>query len=175
MEEDSWDSLRVQQAEERILKQGPPLNPYWRQKYESQANKYWHDFYKRNTTNFYKDRHYLHVEFPELLGHSAMTPSCAGPVGACQLEGKTRLLEVGCGVGNAVIPLIELNDSLEVHAVDFADSAIQLLGEHPCCAAGRLHASVCCVVSQELPVPPNSMDLVLCMFVLSAIAPQVGG
>ena len=28
------------------------------------ANVFWDKFYKRNSTNFYKDRHYLHKVFP---------------------------------------------------------------------------------------------------------------
>jgi hypothetical protein len=37
----------------------------------------------------------------------------------------------------------------------------------------RLQASVCNVITSELPLQPNSVDIVLCMFVLSAIAPEV--
>lgn len=38
-----------------------------------------------------------------------------------------HLLEVGCGVGNAVIPLIEIHPTLIVHAIDLAPSAINIL------------------------------------------------
>jgi SAM-dependent methyltransferase len=36
----------------------------------------------------------------------------------------------------------------------------------------RIFADVCDVVEDEIPVAEGSQDLVLCMFVLSAIAPQ---
>jgi len=36
------------------------------------------------------------------------------------------LLEVGCGVGNAALPLIEVNDHLNVIAIDFAEKAVEL-------------------------------------------------
>lgn len=42
----------------------------------------------------------------------------------------TYLLEVGSGVGNAIIPLIEMNPNLHVHAIDFAESAISILQHH---------------------------------------------
>jgi methyltransferase-like protein 6 len=54
-------------------------------------------FYKHNTTNFYKDRHYLLREFSELAtGLKAATP-----------DRRVTLLDLGCGVGNAFWPVIE--------------------------------------------------------------------
>lgn len=49
-------------------------------------------FYKENKTNFFKDRHYLTAEFPELL--------------ICEKE-KKIFCELGCGVGNALFPLAQ--------------------------------------------------------------------
>lgn len=46
--------------------------------------KYWNAFYKSNTTNAYKDRHWIVNEFPELL--------------SCNETNRKVLLEVGCGV-----------------------------------------------------------------------------
>lgn len=37
-------------------------------KYEKQANKYWDQFYTYHSTNFFKDRHWIEREFPELIG-----------------------------------------------------------------------------------------------------------
>jgi len=60
--------------------------------------KQWDMFYKRNQANFFKDRHYMLREFPS--------------VEASFKTGREYcLLEVGCGVGNALLPL--LTDSSE--------------------------------------------------------------
>ena len=43
------------------------VSTFKQNKLESEAQKNWDLFYKRNTTNFYKDRHWITREFPELL------------------------------------------------------------------------------------------------------------
>lgn len=64
---------------------------------EIDARKNWDIFYKQNTTNFYKDRHYLRREFSEL----------AKKLDSLQKGEEVTLLDLGCGVGNAFYPLIE--------------------------------------------------------------------
>ena len=39
------------------------------EKYEAQAHKYWDKFYINHSTKFFKDRHWIEREFPELVGH----------------------------------------------------------------------------------------------------------
>lgn len=116
---------------------------------------------------------------------------------------------VGCGVGNAVLPLAEMDSLLDVVCIDFAKSAVELLqgeiakrtaeGEHSTSLAteevavtapvvapggdgtnsssaaplrGTVVASVCDVTKDDLPVAENSVDLILCMYVMSAIGPE---
>jgi methyltransferase-like protein 6 len=157
IEDKDIDEDRIRDAQERIAKQGGNISLFWRNKYINEAGKYWHTFYRRNLDHFYKDRHYLHIVFPELAPEN------------CQLP--TTLLEVGCGVGNAVIPLLDINPNLTVHAIDFASSAIEILTKNPYTISNRLYPSVCDVVNHEIPVEDHSMSYILCMFVLSAIAP----
>ena len=165
LDDAEWDEERVKEAVGRITIQGDNAPRFWRDKYVRDASKYWHIFYKRNTDHFYKDRHYLHVVFPELLTQPLES----------SIDGRVHLLEVGSGVGNAILPLPELNPFLTIHAIDFAASAIKILQGNPQVinSKGTITADVCDVVHDEIPVGAESQDLVLCMFVLSAIAPQV--
>jgi ubiquinone/menaquinone biosynthesis C-methylase UbiE len=157
--EDVWDDQRESCVKEQLKHQGIAISMYWRLKYETKADTFWHKFYKRNQANFYKDRHYLDVEFPELS----------------ESKRQIELLEVGCGVGNAILPLLQDNPNLFVHAFDFAESAVNILRDEAvrCNLSHRISVSVCCVAKDKLPVEDESVDFVLCMFVLSAIAPQV--
>ena len=43
------------------------ISDFKRNKLETDAKKNWDLFYKRNSTNFFKDRHWLTREFPELV------------------------------------------------------------------------------------------------------------
>ncbi|XP_076620835.1 tRNA N(3)-cytidine methyltransferase METTL6 [Colletes latitarsis] len=85
---------------------------------EKDAKKYWDLFYKRNDTRFFKDRHWTTREFSELLGlGTESSPNV--------------LLEVGCGVGNFVYPLIE--DGLKfrkIFACDLSPRAVELTKKH---------------------------------------------
>jgi len=82
---------------------------------ERNAKKHWDLFYKRNDTRFFKDRHWTTREFRELSGMAGN-------------NGRNALLEVGCGVGNFVYPLME--DGLrfrKIFACDLSTRAIELL------------------------------------------------
>ena len=120
--EDAWNEEREEEARERLGLQGQPVPQFWRNKYENQSPQFWHDFYKRNEDNFYKDRHYLHIVFPDLLTRHAELPSSMH-----SKSNQIYLLEVGCGVGNAVLPLLEVNPDLFIYAFDIAPSAISIL------------------------------------------------
>lgn len=54
---------RAQQVIESDQKNVPP---FWINKYKKEAAKNWDLFYKRNTTKFFKDRHWTDREFEEL-------------------------------------------------------------------------------------------------------------
>ena len=70
----------------------------------------WDQFYKDHGTKFFKDRHYLEKAFPEVFlepsqqqQNQQQPPS---PSSSSLTKPKT-LVEIGCGVGNAILPLLE--------------------------------------------------------------------
>ena len=61
------DGRVLTEDEELKLKKDVHLvSTYKQNKLETEAKKNWDLFYRRNTTNFYKDRHWTHREFEEL-------------------------------------------------------------------------------------------------------------
>ncbi len=79
----------------------PKLNEMGIKRLEIDVRRNWDIFYKQNTTNFYKDRHYLAREFTELSTKLQAIKENA------QTDEIIVLLDLGCGVGNAFWPLVE--------------------------------------------------------------------
>ncbi|CAM9420076.1 unnamed protein product [Scytosiphon promiscuus] len=197
--DDQWTREEEEEALRCVEEKGPPVSQFWRDKYEREARKSWDLFYRRNAGNFFKDRHYLGKVFPELnetkedsdfakrleeipvirtkldesgpeTGQRTTTPRPA----AGRLGRKT-LLELGCGVGNAVFPLLEENRGLYVIALDLSPRGIEVLKQHPMYSCGRCEAAVLDATSDDLPssvLEDGGVDLVLLQFSLSAVAPK---
>ncbi|KUF94576.1 Aquaporin-9 [Phytophthora nicotianae] len=64
--DDVWTEERERLAREHLSQDKSTIPEFWQNKYEKEAAKSWDKFYKRNSTNFYKDRHYLHLVFQDL-------------------------------------------------------------------------------------------------------------
>lgn len=122
---------------------------------ENDASYFWDAFYKQNKNKFFKDRHWFEQEFP-------------------LLKKVQTILEVGCGTGSSIYPLLSLNESLHVYACDFARSAVELVLEHPQYSTGRVDAFVADITEDMLckHVTVGSIDACLMIFVLSAISPS---
>ncbi|KAG0030941.1 Methyltransferase-like protein 6 [Podila clonocystis] len=140
----------------QIIEKDVPIKPFWVNKYKNEAAKNWDKFYKRNETRFYKDRHWIEREF------TVYKESSTKPM---------RSLEVGCGVGNFIFPVLEKNPDLFMYACDFAPSAIELVKQHKDYAEGRCEAFVCDLTINPLTdhIEAGSLDVVSSIFVLSAI------
>lgn len=112
----------------------------------------WNAFYQKNEAKFFKDRHYL----LELL------PATGG-----------TLVELGCGVGNALWPLLERPEWTQVFGLDVSPVAIELLQKDTryLQVKDRLHAQVF-NLSQEGQLFPLAgvADVTLLWFCLSAVA-----
>ena len=154
-EDAGLDAARRADGALRVAAQGACLAPFWVAKYERESAGAWHAFYKRNADKAYKDRHYLDDEWSEAFAADS-----------------GLVVEVGCGVGNALFPVLASHPRWRGVAVDFAASAIDLLQRRPDYDASRVDASTCDVVTDALPVADGAADVVVCLFVLSALSPE---
>lgn len=140
---------------EIIANQNQPLQaptPFATQKLIKEASKNWDLFYKRNTTNFFKDRHWPLTEFPELMAPGTM-------------------LELGCGVGNCLFPILESNPNLMIKCTDFSPRAIEFVKAHAAFDCGRIHAFVSDLTKDSLRTFIEPVDIITAIFCLSAIPP----
>ncbi|XP_055132727.2 tRNA N(3)-methylcytidine methyltransferase METTL8, mitochondrial-like [Symphalangus syndactylus] len=87
-----------------------------------------------------------------------------------------RILEVGCGAGNSVFPILNtLQNSPESFLYcDFASGAVELVNSHSSYRAAQCFAFVHDVCDDGLPYPfPDGiLDVILLVFVLSSIHPD---
>lgn len=74
---------------------------FFAETYEVNANQYWNEFYKTHENGFFKDRHWLFTEFPELAPNQNVSQD-AKPVcddGGAVQQCKTSDLGGCCGAG----------------------------------------------------------------------------
>lgn len=138
------------------------VSDFKQMKLEKEAQKNWDLFYKRNTTNFFKDRHWTTREFEELKACREFE---------CQ---KLVLLEAGCGVGNCIFPLLEDDLNIFVYACDFSPRAVEFVKQNPLYCPERCCAFQCDLTKDDLMenVPQGSVDVITLIFVLSAVHPD---
>ncbi|KAG9276233.1 methyltransferase-like protein 6 [Astyanax mexicanus] len=158
------DSARTLSEEERERLENDPVlvSDFKQQKLELDAQKNWDLFYKRNSTNFFKDRHWTTREFQELK--------------ACR-EFETQklvMLEAGCGVGNCIFPLLEEDLNIFIYACDFSPRAVEFVKQNSLYCPERCLAFQCDLTKDDLlaTVPEESLDVATLIFVLSAIHPD---
>ncbi|KAK9396844.1 serine/threonine-protein kinase tousled-like 2 [Crotalus adamanteus] len=206
-----WSEEQEAAAQSKVQEQSMQLVPQDQQDaYEISANMYWDDFYKTHENGFFKDRHWLFTEFPELapnhhqgdnkgLEHldterkdnSNITYQLQSEDKmASQLQEEKviknsdfpgssatyRILEVGCGTGNTVFPILQTNNDpgLFVYCCDFSTTAVDLVLAHPEYDASRCFAFVHDLTKNQtpFPMPDESLDVVVLIFVLSSILPE---
>lgn len=138
-------------------------------KFHSNAASHWDAFYSHHEHRFFKDRRWLHLEFPELV---ALTE---------QQAGERSIFEIGCGAGNTVFPLLERNENprLSIFACDYSAEAVQVVRRNPMYSSpviGRAQAFVWDLSTIDgLPnekFQPGTLDVAVLIFVLSALHPR---
>ncbi|TRM58721.1 S-adenosyl-L-methionine-dependent methyltransferase [Schizophyllum amplum] len=172
-EHNAWDHVPPPDDQgERIAaslakQRAAPVPEDEKDKYNGRPSKHWDNFYKNNADNFFKDRKWMQNEFPELL--EATKPD-AGP---------KRIVEVGCGAGNAIFPLLSLNKNpeLDLRAYDYSNHAVKVVQHSDLYLnppLGQIHASPWDLTSDDLPndIEEGSVDIVTLIFVLSALHPD---
>lgn len=161
---DQAETISASLARQRVA----PVPEPEKEKYNAKPAKYWDNFYKTNADNFFRDRKWLHLEFPDLL--AAAQPD-AGDITIC---------EIGCGAGNTAFPLLlaNKNPKLAIRAFDYSSHAVKLVQANSLYRdppVGSIQAAVwdlSCENSLPPGVTPESVDIVALVFVLSALHPD---
>ncbi|XP_067994701.1 tRNA N(3)-methylcytidine methyltransferase METTL8, mitochondrial isoform X3 [Melanerpes formicivorus] len=245
------DHMQWSQEEEENAKQKAAENSLvkvqWedQDKYEREASQYWNEFYKTHKNNFFKDRNWLFLEFPEILpekkreelkteersleeteinsidnfshknemleerekylkknygGGSTSVQgyiynknqeksltdnpqgkNCGEKVGRRESfpgsNATYRILEVGCGAGNSVFPILKVlcsTPGIFLYCCDFASGAVELVKSHSSYNSAWCSAFVHDVCDDTLPYPfpDETLDVILLVFVLSTIHPD---
>ncbi|XP_074080520.1 tRNA N(3)-cytidine methyltransferase METTL2A isoform X2 [Macrotis lagotis] len=231
-----WSEEQEAAAERKVRENSAQRVPPEKQvEYEINAHEYWNDFYKIHENGFFKDRHWLFTEFPELIpcqnqsnvkdlplkdiDHEIMehrgSKDGLGLIVSNTQQHKTtshnldhkeqkkypideatqqlehmnintnnfpgssatyRILEVGCGVGNTVFPILHTNNDpgLFVYCCDFSTTAVDLVRTNSEYDSSRCFAFVhdLCDEDKNYPVPRESLDIIILIFVLSSIVPD---
>ncbi|XP_031609301.1 tRNA N(3)-methylcytidine methyltransferase METTL2 isoform X1 [Oreochromis aureus] len=198
-----WTDEQEAAAKKKVLENSLPLPPEKQEEYDSRANEYWNGFYTIHENRFFKDRHWLFTEFPELAPQCSLNheshPGASGAVESQQnsqdreqsgehaasshtdgdFPGSSatyRILEVGCGVGNTVFPILKTNNDpgLFVYCCDFSSTAVELVKSNPEYDPGRCYAFVHDLsdVEANYPIPDGTLDVIVLIFVLSALHPK---
>lgn len=161
-----WGEEQVREAQEKIAKQyDEPVKDFDKKLYNGNPAKYWDIFYKNNRENFFKDRKWLQIEFPQLY---EATKENYGPV---------TIFEIGCGAGNTLFPILNQNqnEKLKIIGADFSAKAVDLVKTSEHFNPEYAHAAVWDLANPDgnLPegVEPHSVDIAVMVFVFSALAP----
>ncbi|XP_059160625.1 tRNA N(3)-methylcytidine methyltransferase METTL2-like [Physella acuta] len=221
-----WDEDQEREAKKITVEHSTHAVPQEKKdELEREAVKHWDQFYSIHQNRFFKDRHWLFTEFPELYGKEKNTPLCdvststkaqdaEKPDHACsKSEGCSppndlsvnevqcesplsdnlvstvedlnitaddgpsfNILEVGCGVGNTVFPVLTTNNNpnLKIYCCDFSSTAIDIVKANKDYDQKRCHAFVYDITDDKasMPFQEGSLDVIIMIFVLSAVAPE---
>ncbi|KAG5438639.1 hypothetical protein PCANB_002745 [Pneumocystis canis] len=158
-----WNEEQEKSAIEKIKEQ--MLNPVIdKKRYMVNPSFFWNKFYKNHKTNFFKDRKWLLHEFPQIL-------DCIHPN-----SGKKYILEIGCGAGNTLFPILLQNKNplFIIHGVDYSKNAIEIVKKSKLFSGNNIRASVWDVTNSngEFPEGATNVDIAILIFVFSSLSPD---
>ncbi|CAB0035720.1 unnamed protein product [Trichogramma brassicae] len=190
----SWDNVVWDKEQEELalqkVKENSKITASSEEilQYETEADKYWDKFYGIHQNKFFKDRHWLLTEFPELAPEKVQQnkniplrettePQNEEDEAVETLDNpQKKIFEIGCGVGNTIFPLLLYNDNpnLFAYGCDFSSAAIEIMQQSREYDAARCKAFVLDATQDDWnpPFEENSLDIVILIFVLSAINPD---
>ncbi|XP_063624039.1 tRNA N(3)-methylcytidine methyltransferase Mettl2 isoform X1 [Cydia splendana] len=198
----AWDNVEWDEEQEKAAKEKVEQNSQVTfadnvlKDLDENADKHWDAFYSIHQNRFFKDRHWLFTEFPELAPDNTSapkrvfpdneTPTTTAPIqpdAPNQVEskpesnnsGKRYIFEIGCGVGNTIFPILQYSQdpNLFIYGCDFSSTAIDIMKENELYDTKRCEVFVLDATGTEWNVPfkENSIDIIVLIFVLSAIEP----
>lgn len=161
-----WDEEQEKHAQESVQRNSAQILAQDQiEKLEKEADINWNAFYDIHQNKFFKNRHWLFTEFPELK--------------ATHSNGdQFKIFEIGCGVGNTIFPILKYNadENLRVFGCDFSSRAVDILRTNEDFDAKRCQVFVLDATKEhwqnDVPFEENSMDIIVLIFVLSAIKPE---
>ncbi|KAK9463816.1 actin binding protein [Lipomyces oligophaga] len=165
-----WDEEQEKYAHDRITSQQEnPADDFDKQLYTGHPARYWDKFYHNNEARFFKDRKWLRTEFPSVYDGATRPDS-----------GVKVVMEVGCGAGNTMLPLLRNNDNpdLVVVGVDFSPRAVDIVNSAPEVDGVNARAEVWDLATADaLPsgMQEHSVDYLFLVFVFSALNPSQWG
>lgn len=162
-----WGEEQQKEAELKIKEQYlNPVKDFDKKLYNGNPARYWDIFYRNTKGNFFKDRKWLQIEFPIL--YDAIKPD-APPV---------KILEVGCGNGSTLFPVLRENKNpdMQIVAADYSKNAIDIIKSSEEYNDQNAHACVWDLANPDGVLPetiePHSVDIVIMIFVFSALHPE---
>ncbi|NWX65062.1 METL2 protein, partial [Promerops cafer] len=140
---------------------------YWKENYEAGSTAVQGYVYNKNQVKALPDNP-QGKNCGEELGKVESFPGC---------DATYRILEVGCGAGNSVFPILKVlcnTPGTFLYCCDFASGAVELVKSHSSYNSAWCSAFVHDVCDDALPYPfPDEiLDVILLVFVLSTIHPD---
>jgi len=165
-EHNAWDNVEwPEEKQEEVLQtiemqKSAPVDELEAMNLTEKPDVKWDSFYRSHNNKFFMDRKWLLREFPEMFNRLTNT------------KDQVKALDVGCGVGNTTFPLLEASSNLFMYACDFSSTAVEIMHRNELYSSDRCNAFVWDITQPNDQIEANSLDFILCIYVLSALPPE---